>query len=789
MRRFRQLLRTRRRKAIAAAVVLALAGLWLSDLRSSLSTPRPSTLLVDRRGIHLGELSGENDTLGYWPPPYVIPERIVKATLETEDRRFFEHPGVSPSALARALWQDVTNLRVVSGGSTIAMQTARLQTPGRRTLLRKIKEAAEALLLVHRHGHERVLRQYLTLAPYGHRVRGVVRASRLYFDKPLEDLSWLQAAFLAGLPQAPGRMDPYDAEGLARATHRAQRILKALRERGVITDDELSQALAGDLGLVPRPHRPPEAIHAVLAFADGAPSGSPVVQTTLDMEIQSKVAGLLQENLARLEGADAGNSAALVLDTSDGAVLAWVGSKDYFDEASKGAVDFLRVRRSPGSALKPFVYALALESGRYTTASELEDTPLDLQSDDGRGFVPENFNHAFFGPMLLREALGNSRNIPALRLTADVGVEPVLSLLEKGGVRVAEKDRGRVGLGLAIGNLPVTPEELARLYLALARGGEAIPLRRFLAAPPPRPTRLLSDDTARLLTHVLSDPAARRPGFPAGGPLDFDVAVAVKTGTSQGFRDAWTAAFSDRLLVVVWVGNADGHRMNHVSGADAAATAAHAILDAVMPLRSPFRAVANEFPLPEHLLSRQVCALSGKLAGRHCPHAKAEWFVPGTEPSEACPWHHEVALDTRNGLRATPSCPARFVAAKVLLDLPERYAAWARAQRLPVAPLQPSPLCRGPGDEQASITLVEPRPKARYLWDPDTPPEAASIKLAARVFPADEPVVFLVDGIPVATVDWPHETRWPLSPGTHVITAALARQDVRSDPVRVIVDN
>jgi penicillin-binding protein 1C len=779
-------LRSRRGRYALGAVAFLLLAAWLADLKSTLVAPRPSLLIVDRRGAYLAERPGDGEALGYWPLPDVLPERIVRATLETEDRRFFEHAGVSPRSLARALWQDVRSLRVVSGGSTLAMQTARLQTPGRRTVLRKVKEMAEALLLVSRHGHERVLRQYLTLAPYGHRVRGVARAARLYFDKPVEDLSWAQAAFLAALPQAPGRMDPFDAEGLRRATRRAHRILETLAARGVISADELSQAQQADLGLARSPRRSLAAIHAALALAGRSGSFAGHTRTaTLDLDLQEAVARLAAEQLERLRELDAGNTAVLVVDTSDGAVLAHVGSADYFAEEERGAIDYARVPRSPGSALKPFVYAAALESGRLTVASELEDTPLDVTADDGRSWRPENANRQYFGPMLLRQALANSRNVPALRAAEAVTPARVQALLSRAGLAAAAGGEDP-GLGIAIGTLPATLEELAAAYLAIARGGVAIPLRRFQDESAAEPRRILSSEVASLVTDVLADPEARRPTFAAGGPLDYEHAVAVKTGTSQGYRDAWAVAFSDRLLVAVWVGNHDRRRMAEVTGQTGAGPTAHAVMEAAMPLVAPHRPVALTFALPDGLVRRTVCSLSGRLAGKGCPDVRTEPFIPGTEPVEPCPWHHEVAIDVRNGLRAGPTCPPRSVLRRPLLDLPERYAGWARAQRLTVAPLRESPLCPRP-EAEAEVSIVEPRPNSRFLVDPEAPRELSTIRIAARVAPADEPLVFLVDGVPVAKVAYPHEFRWPAERGAHVITAALARRPGVSREVRIVV--
>jgi len=780
----------RHRKKLALLTLLLLTTLtvrFLSSLDGELLTRHPSHLLLDRQGRYLGEVPGDGDAFGYWELPAVLPDKIVIATLETEDRHFYEHDGVHAPSLLRAVWQNLTNRRVVSGASTIAMQVARLQHPKPRTLLGKLREALEARMLVSRHGHDRVLRQYLTLAPYGNRAHGVVRAARLYFDKPVEDLSWLQAAYLAALPQQPGRMSPWAKSGHQRAMKRARAILSNLRERGLIDDNALQVALKSDLGLVARPRRNAEAMHAILALSKDLRGPGVIHTATLDLDVQRLAHHALTANLARLGPTGAGNTAGLVIDLPTGDVLAYVGSADYFDEEHHGALDYLSARRSPGSTLKPFIYAMALEKGPWTAASEVPDTQVEFAGATGL-YVPENITHNFLGPMLLRQALGNSRNIPALRVLSDVGVDRAAELLERGGVQGVQYDPEAYGLGLALGSLHVTPLELAELYTALANQGETVPLRRFVDEPAKAGTRLFRRDAAMLTAQLLADPDARRPGFPAGGPLDFDYPVAIKTGTSQGNRDAWAAAFSDRLLMVTWVGNHDWRRMHAASGATAAAPALHALMDAVMPLRTPYKDQANAFPLPPNAVTREVCALSGRLPGPGCTHVKSEYFLPGTEPTDPCPFHVEVAIDTRNGLRAGAACPKRFVSTQPMLALPEVYAPWARRQHLAIAPTVDSPLC-GAADVARRVAIREPLPHSRYLYDPDTPRELSTVRFAAQVTPATEEIVWLVDGTPVAKVGYPHELRWPLSPGTHQIRAAMARSAEQSAPVTVVIDD
>ncbi len=785
--------RTRRGRAgLATFLLLAtLAGILFSrSLQSGLLGKRPSHVLLDRAGRFLGEIPGSDEAYGYWPLPRELPEKIVITTLETEDRHFHEHAGVHLPSIARALWQDVRHLKVISGASTVPMQVARMQHPASRTPWAKLREAAEALLLVDRHGKDAVLRQYLTLAPYGNRCHGVVRAARLYFDKPAEDVSWLQAAFLAALPQQPSRMSPWTVEGHARALRRAKRILTQLHARGIVSDEDFRVALQSDLRLLPHPKRHKETVHALLAFAERLPKDGGVVHTTtLDLDVQRVAADAVTTNLARWKDAGAGNAAMLVVDLPTGDVLAYVGSADYFDEEHKGAIDFLDTKRSPGSSLKPFVYGLALERRTHTAATELPDTPVEFAIAGGGAYVPENITHTFLGPMLLRQALGNSRNIPALRVLSDVGVDRAVDLFQRGGVQGLSFTPEAYGLSLAIGSMPVTPWELATLYTALGNEGVTVPLRRFASEPVAKGARLFGADAAALLSHILADPEARRPGFPSGGPLDFDYAVGVKTGTSQGYRDAWATAYSDRLLVVSWLGNHDWRRMNLASGATAAAPALHQVMDAVMPTRAPHKPWAMSFPAPAHAVSVEICALSGRLPGPSCTHTKTEVFIPGTEPHEHCPFHVDVKLDTRNGLLAGPSCPKDFVATRSMLALSRTYEPWARSQRLAIAPTEPSPLCPSEAPRPRHVAIREPRSHSRYLYDPDTPREYSTVRLSAQVSPATEDVVWLVDGTPVGKVSWPHELRWNLSPGTHTIRAALAHGGEASAPVTVVVDD
>ena len=798
----------------SGVVAVVCAVCFVASLNTELQRPVPSTLVVDRHNVPLTEVEGgdEDDRFGYWPLPYVLPLRLVVATLQTEDRHFYEHAGVHASSILRAMKQNLESGRVISGASTIPMQVARMQSGRPRNLISKLQEATEAWVLTADHGHDALLRHYLTLAPYGARVHGAARAARFYFDKPVEDLSWLQAAWLAGLPQQPTRMSPFNDDGRRRGLARARRILTALHQQGYLDDHDLQVAVDSDLGIVDRRPRPGSALHYALLLTDdvkAARRSDPqltLVRSSLDLEVQETATAIVRRNLDSVRYLGATNSAAIVLDTETGEVRGWVGSVDYFDKEAHGAIDFNRVKRSPGSTLKPFLYGLALDTGtsttsqqRYTAASPLADVPMDVVDENGRSYLPKNINKSFLGPMSLREALGNSRNIPALRVLGDVGVDRLLELLDDGGVDDVSFEPGRYGLGLAIGNLHTTPEELARLYLALQNGGETKALRfSDVDVTAAAPRRLLARDAAALVTDIIADDSARRPSFPQGSALDFDIAVAIKTGTSQGFRDGWTVAFTDRLLVVVWVGNHDWRRMNHLGGLAGTAEAAHELIEALSPSWKRHVPLPQAFAPPPDSEQRVVCALSGQLAGAECPHHRTEHFLgrlqgkkllAGTAPTESCDWHRRVAVDVRTGDLATARCPTHVVERRSVTALPPTYQRWARQKRLTLAPTKASRLCGGEVESAVvEVVLTEPRDGVRYTFDPDTPPEYATVRLAADVEGGvDEEVVFLVDGTPVATAGFPFEARWTLTPGRHTIQAALVRRPSTSSPATILV--
>lgn len=850
-----------------AGPLLVLYVVCLATVRAHLAAPAPSLLLLDRQGRFLGELPGgaaapasarsphlsraaraanaAEEGLGYWPVP-VLPPRVVAATLALEDRRFGSHPGVDPLAVARALLQNLRTRGRVSGASTLAMQVARMQSPGARGYLRKVTEAVTAVFLTERYGSREVLRQYLRIVPYGNRIHGIAYAARSYFDKPVEDLSWAEIAFLSALPQAPARMNPFSPAGRDRAVRRGERVLAELAARRVLSPAEyaLARGQLADLRIPYREHRPAEALHALLhlrtLLAPGgtpvaeigtpaaeigmrATAAGPVLRTTLDLDLQRDASAMTWRALREWRDRGAGNASLIVLDLARHEVLAWVGSAAYFDAEDHGAIDYARVRRSAGSTLKPFLYGLALERGVIGPATLMDDL------ERGPGGVA-NADDTFMGPLLPRVALANSRNVPAVLLLGRVGLDQGFGLFRELGLTDGTVPARHYGLGMAIGGLPVTLEELARAYLTLAGDGRLPARLRWLRdQPEPAPRRIFAEDTARQVTLFLSDPQARLPSFPRMGATEYRFPVAVKTGTSTNYHDAWAVAYSTRYLAAAWVGHPGFRAMNQLSGYLSAADLVRRVLlrlhgeqgDGLEDL---------SFPPPRGYQPVRVCALSGHRATAACDRVFLEWFRPGEEPTDDCEAHQQRAVDRRDGLLATAATPPAAVEVRTFVELPPRYAAWQAAAGLPRPPDAASQLtlpavvhvgadnvarsaaaaAAQPGSAAAAaaepasawppggkvvlaggptrLRITSPENGARLLRDPETPAALNTVALRAVVDPPVNEVVWYVDGLPVATAAYPYTARWRLQPGEHTFQVRLGSGASASRRVEVTVE-
>ena len=530
---------------VFAALIPAFA-LWrfvesLGPLDLSVAETR-STVVLDRHGQLLRPFATQD---GRWRLPVStsdVDPRYLAMLKAYEDTRFDRHPGIDLLAVLRASVQFLSNGRVVSGGSTLTMQVARLLEPrNERTLPAKLRQMVRALQLERRFSKDEILRLYLMLAPYGGNLEGVRAASLSYFGREPKRLSFSEAALLVALPQSPETRRP-DRFADAALTAR-NRVLDRARERGVISASEAEAAKAMPVPATRRSF-PMLAAHAAEAALEDR-RGINMLRLTIDARLQARLEQLARERVDRLDPRS--SVAILVLDNATGEVRAQVGSPDYWDKGRAGAIDMTRAVRSPGSALKPFIYALAFESGLAHPETLLDDRPSRYGS-----YQPENFDLAFQGTVTARKALQLSLNVPAVELLNELGPARLLSRLKATGIAIALPKEAAPGLAVGLGGLGITLTDLAHLYAGLARGGEMPPLVRHAdgETAPAQPLRVVDPVSAWYVFDILR-------GAP---PPDNALAgrIAFKTGTSYGYRDAWAVGYDWRFTIGVWVGRPDG---------------------------------------------------------------------------------------------------------------------------------------------------------------------------------------------------------------------------------------
>ena len=537
--------------AVVALVGGALAHLDRADPPDLTRAERASVVVVDREGAILRAFETAD---GAWRLPTAaedVDPRYLLLLRAYEDRRFDEHGGVDVLAVLRAAGQWAANGRIVSGASTLTMQAARLLEPEPRSLGAKLRQMARALQLEERLDKRRILGIYLTLAPFGGNLEGVRAASLAYFGKEPRHLTLGEAALLVVLPQSPERLRP-DRHPEAARSARAK-VLERLREHGDISADEAQEAMAEPLpeARLAFPFRAPHLAQELAAKA--SPGG--VVTTSIDSGVQRGLESLARREVQRFD--DGADIAAVVVENRTRAVLGYLGSADFF--GPRGQIDLARAKRSPGSALKPFIYGLAFDDRAIHPASLIDDEPIRFGD-----YAPRNFDREFQGTVSVREALQQSLNVPAVELMDRVGPVRFVGDLRAAGARIGfHRLVGTPSLPVALGGLGIDLADLTMLYAAFPNGGAVAPLR-ITAAEGAASVRLMGPAAAWYVSDILRG-SPLPPGFAQALGLTRARDVAFKTGTSYGFRDAWAVGFSPDYTVGVWVGRADGSpRPGHV---------------------------------------------------------------------------------------------------------------------------------------------------------------------------------------------------------------------------------
>lgn len=652
---------------------------WCVPLPSGLDEVSASPRLLDRHGEALHHLTLPDFTrrtpVGYDD----LPSDLIACTLAAEDKRFRRHGGVDLLATARAGRDWLMEGRQVSGASTVTQQLVKLgQKPQSRTLKVKLVEALQARQLEMRWSKDEILAGYFNRLNYGNHRIGPVEAARFYFQKPIAQLSLAECALLAGLPQAPSRLNPIKHPE------------RAVARRGVVLDrlarlsDDSRIAMAKREPLVLRPLK-----EKTLApwLPSLAPGEAGEVHTTLDREIQDALESIVADELERLKESNLQHAAVVVLDNERSEILGLVSSGNW-DDPRGGQINGALTPRSPGSALKPFTYMLAFERGGRHPGSIVADIPTRIRTIEGLD-APENFDRAFRGPVTLRQALACSLNVPAMReLNRLGGPEPLHELLVDLGFDSMGDNPVEHGLGLTLGNAPVTLLELAEGYATLARGGLHLPAT--LGFESHEGKRCFSEGSAWLITDVLADPVARASSFGRRGPLELPFHCAVKTGTSSDFRDNWCVGYTSDYTVAVWAGNFDHSPMKGVSGVDGAGPIFRRAMERLHRDKAP------EVPVkPGGLIQVRIDPRCGKLASGS--HTVDEWVPVGLDllPARADDFDEEGRL---------------------FLD--DSYAEWLasddnqRRSEFSPEPARPA---------ETPLRVLAPRPGTVYLLDPELP--------------------------------------------------------------------
>ncbi|MEO8294832.1 MAG: penicillin-binding protein 1C [Gemmatimonadota bacterium] len=695
--------------------------------------------LEDRHGLLLRSTRSAEGSREQWTPLEQVDADVIAAFVAVEDHRFYQHHGIDPRAIGRALRDNLRGGRVVSGASTISMQLARLFYGTPRNWPGKVWQAVQAIRLEAHLSKNTILEQYLNRVPLGQGTVGVAAAAELYFSRGPDDLSIGQAALLAGLARSPSSSNPIVSP--SRATQRRALGLTRMQATGYATAEEAAHA-SDEPVLLTRANAPflaPHFTSRLLAEDDstpGATGGSR--RTSLDLALQTAVESEVRHTVEQLYKEGARHAAAVVLDNATGEVLAWVGSPDFWADTA-GQVDMVISPRQPGSTLKPFLYGLAFDRG-YTAATVLPDIAQTYVTSVGP-YQPRNYDRRFHGPVRAREALASSYNIPAVELTNRLSAAALLGTLHNAGFESLTHSPAYYGLGLALGNGDVTLLELANGYRSIANGGVWRPYTtwytdrdRGSAASAAR--RVMSERSAALVLDVLQDPVARIPGFGLETPFDFPFPVAAKTGTSRHFTDNWAVGTTGNFTAAVWVGDFSGRPMNRVSGITGAGPLLHRII-----LVTADRYPPGVLPGPEGTgaVPATICRLSGLRAGPFCPHT-VEWFSPGTMPERVCDWHR------RDGV-----------------VLPAVYSEWSKHEPLTVGAYAAD----GPPPDSATgpFRITSPIDGDHYQIPPGVDGRYATIALRTS---RNDPVRvhWTVNGRPFS------DERWTLTPGT---TAFVAR--------------
>ena len=733
----------------------------------------PSSVAVYDNQQHLLRLSLASDEQYrlLLPLTSVSPEFSESVSLY-EDRWFRWHPGFNPWSLARAAFSTATGQRRM-GGSTITMQVARrLYRLDTRTIPGKLMQILRAIQLELLYTKDEILGAYVNLSPYGGNVEGVAAASLIYFGKRADKLTLVEALTLAVIPQNPLHRNPAQPE-LMWARDRLF-ALWCKRHPEAKRDAELFKLPAQIFGKTTLPFQAPHLVTALLAEHRTEKE----LVTTLDLRMQRLLERHVRAYVERQKRVGVTNAAALLLDTRDMGVKAAVGSADFFSDAIAGQVNALTAKRSPGSSLKPFIYALAIDQGLIHPLTVLKDSTQSFGA-----YTPENFDGRFIGPLTATEALNRSRNLPAVALAAGLDNPSLYDFLRAAGVSQLAPEQ-HYGLALVLGGGEVTMEELVRMYAMLANGGELKPLRTLADEKPAAGDRLISEEAAFLVFDMLRQNP--RPDMAVSSGIPASLPIHWKTGTSNGFRDAWTVGVFGPYVLAVWLGNFDNSANPALVGVQMAAPLFFELVDSINTVQPGLHTLLTP---PPDIIRVEVCAASGDLPNADCPQRAETWFIPGKSPIRVSTLHRKLVIDNATGLIACPPYKPGHTHTEVFEFWPSDMLAIFRQSGLPRrVPPAHSPRCANASDNSGPPPqITSPLRGVTYTLRLSKADEQ-TLQLQATVDASASDVYWFAGEQYLGNAPRGHTLPWqPANPGHYVLRAVddAGRSDSRDVTISI----
>ena len=609
------------------------------------------TAYFDKNGELLRITLAPDDKYRLYTPLSEISPDIIRATILYEDKYFYYHPGINPIALFRATINYLSGAPHPAGASTITMQVARMKYDiNTREIMGKLKQIAAAIYLDLFYSKDEIITAYLNMAPYGGNIESIGAASQIYFDKPPKNLTTIESITLATIPQNPNRRGLNTASGLQNMMKmRGDLVRRWIAETG--SDKNLVTLAQMPLSARTTRELPFHAPHFVNFEISRTPTNESFVTTTLDLGLQRELERTMAAQITRGRSRGITNAAAILVNYKTMETVAYIGSADYFDKSIYGENDGVRARRSPGSTLKPLIYATAVDMGLIHSMTLLRDAKINFGV-----YAPENSDSEFFGPVLARDALTHSRNIPAINLLRQIGIRNFYNILTASGVTNL-KSPEHYGISVALGGAETSMFELADIYTTMANLGLRRDIRTNINAPTNKEneTQILSPEAFFITLDMLAHQSTPTKNIPFAKKQTMPIRHYWKTGTSSSFRDAWTAGIFGDFVLIVWVGNFDGTPNNAFSGALAAAPIYFALADATqkyyaahnMPIKN------NNFLRDDMNISTvEMCDGVGGLAGKYCPKSVMAYFIPGKSPITTSSIYRAVPVDNKTGLRA-----------------------------------------------------------------------------------------------------------------------------------------